>query len=116
MAREVQIMTWCDHCLNEENLQVEGMTYVGLNSAGARVEIDLCAECAESFLTPALSALDAYGRDEPKPKRRKRVESPAPAGGQCPDCDKTFPTKQALGMHRWRAHNVPGEGKGKKSA
>lgn len=117
MAREVRIMTWCDHCAAEEGTQVEASEFTGLNSAGAKVEIDLCAECAESFIVPALSAFDAYGRDAVKPKKRKtRTESPAPNGGSCPDCGNTFTTKQSLGMHRWRAHGIPGQGKDKKAS
>ena len=117
MAREVRIITWCDHCLAENGDQVDASEYSGLNSAGIKVEVDLCAECAEAFITPALSTFDAYGRESVKPKKRKpRVETPAPNGGECPECGKAFTTKQSLGMHRWRAHNIPGEGKEKKAS
>jgi hypothetical protein len=126
MAREVQILTWCDNCLATDGSQVEATEQVGLNSNGIRVLIDLCEPCVEALLLPAMLTFDAYGRNEPKPKRKSPKASAAKAevpktetSGdhlcEVEGCGRSFEKAQALGMHRFRAHGIesPHRNKGK---
>lgn len=114
MAREVQIITWCDRCLSE-GLQVNATEFAGVNTAGMRVLVDLCDDCLIKYMSPALAVLDTFGRAEAKAPHATRRSGPAP--GPCPECHKEFASSQSLGMHRWRKHGIPSEHrKPKKSA
>lgn len=114
MAREIQIVTWCDQCL-AEGQQVDASERAGLSSSGARVTVDLCDDHAEEYLALALSVFDTYGRTEAKAPRAPRRASAA-APGPCPECEKEFPSPQSLGMHRWRKHGVPSQHRNKREA
>lgn len=103
MAREVQIATWCDHCLAEGE-QTAATEYAGLNSSGVRVVVDLCDEHVVEYLDPALGVFDSYGRGEAKTQGKRRKMTPA--SGPCPECGREFASAQAVGMHRWRKHGV----------
>ena len=111
MAREVQIITWCDHCL-AEGQQVDAAEYAGLNTAGVRVLVDLCEECLATYINPALEVLDNFGRGEPKASSHRRHNTPTT--GPCPECGKEFASTQSLGMHRWRKHGVASPHRNKK--
>jgi len=113
VAREVQIVTWCDFCLAED-AQTEGVEYAGLNSGGARVVVDLCDEHYADYIEPGLSIYDTYGRTEAKAPRAHRKSAAAP--GPCPECDKEFTSAQSLGMHRWRKHGVASQHRKDKKA
>lgn len=118
MAREVQIMTWCDHCLAADNENVAGSERVGINSAGVQVVIDLCDDCAEAFIQPALSTFDAYGRTEPKKRKSRKVTPSVVDGVPCdqPGCDRVLNSLQALGMHKYRSHGIASPHRKTKSA
>jgi len=108
MAREVQIVTWCDQHLSEGQ-HTPGSEYAGLNSAGVRVILDLCEEHAQEFIKPTLVVFDAHGRIEAKPERTprsSRTRKQSEATDPCPDCGAMFGTVQAMGMHRWRKHGI----------
>jgi len=108
MAREVKIVTWCDSCL-EMGKHVEADEHPGLNSAGARVVVDLCDDHFDEYLVSALAVLDTHGRTEGKAPRAARKVTVAL--GPCPECDREFHSAQALGMHRWRKHGIPSQNK-----
>jgi len=111
VAREVQIITWCDRCLTEGQ-QVNATEYAGLNSTGVRVLVDLCEECQTNYVAPALDVFDTFGRSEPKTAHQRRHNTPTT--GPCPECGKEFSSTQSLGMHRWRKHGVPSQHRNKK--
>jgi C2H2-type zinc finger len=110
MAREVQIITWCDYCL-AEGVNTPGSEVLGLNSGGIRVMVDLCEEHIQTLIKPAVATFDAHGRVMEKPSHSRRS---AKATGPCPECGGVFSTSQSLGMHRWRKHGVPSSTRGKK--
>ena len=111
MAREVQIITWCDYCLTEDKHNPAD-EYVGLNSAGVRVLVDLCEEHAQEFIQPVQELLDNHGRTEKKTRSHTKAQTPrpdrkvTPALGPCSECGREFHSAQSLGMHRWRKHGI----------
>ena len=119
MAREVQINTWCDYCLTE-NEHTPADEYAGLNSAGARVLVDLCEDHAQEFIQPVQELMDTHGRTEAKTRSHTKTQTPRPdrkvtaAPGPCPECGREFHSAQSLGMHRWRKHAIASEMRKKK--
>jgi hypothetical protein len=107
VAREVVITTWCDVCLNRDQLRTDatGSESIGWGSASRR--LDLCANHLEQIGT-TLAELVSYGT-EPD------AETPTPArpskgrnGGrvQCPACPSSPANRKALADHARRVHNL----------
>lgn len=113
MAREVSITIWCDrHMAKGEHLPAA--EYAGLSTVGVKVLVDLCEECADEVLKPALTVLDRFGREQVKSKKKiAPTSSTTPRSGDvpCPSCDRHFTTNQGLAMHRHHAHKEELEAK-----
>jgi len=62
----------------------------------------VCEQCGRKFQTR--QALAAHVRFH------KTTANP------CPECSRTFASPQALSLHRWRAHRIKGNKRGKKAA
>ena len=67
MAREVQILTWCDACADEDQ-RTPGATYTPNHG---RRSLDLCDAHHAELLSRLEALLDAYGIQEGQEGRRK---------------------------------------------
>lgn len=109
MAREIVIQIYCDIC-QEDGARKPGAQEVTLTLAelgpAPRV-LALCDEHRRRLYDPlrdmvAEFAQKADADGEPKPTRRRRQSD---GEVTCPECVRTFPSRNALGSHARKTHD-----------
>lgn len=126
MAREVILRTWCDICLNEDDLQEEGVELAPLHlpelGGNKRRVLALCEVHRKGIYQPLLEALEEHGQmvDEdgnptgPRgPYKKKQGGAQAQANATqgsltCPaeGCDHISPNRSALSSHVRNMHDT----------
>jgi hypothetical protein len=100
MSREVVIQSWCDVCQSDD-IRTPATFSPQLIIGGKPVEIDLC----DGHATPVVSVLDDIERFGRRPNGAPG-RAPVSDSFVCDLCQRDFPTKQGLTMHKTRTHNV----------
>ena len=103
MAREVQILTWCD---NHGDEKVPGEAKARIHPVtGKPVKVDLCGQCDDqitALVAPVAALLDKFGTADKKPSaaRRNVVKRPSAAlPCKSKKCKERFDNFRALTLH-----------------
>jgi hypothetical protein len=102
MATELITHTLCDRHLQDKDERVPATQYTSTSG----MLVDLCDDCAGP-LAAAEAVFQAYGSQGRRARApRKQAQAGDPGAITCPDCGKTYNTRNSLGAH---ARNVHGK-------
>lgn len=98
-------MHWCDQCLHNDHLKVEGNTILLAIGHAEPREIDLCEEHQESLsYAQVIGLLNEYGREYIEPEIDPDLLCPVL---ECERHDaEPFKNVGGRNLHLWRIHGI----------
>lgn len=91
-----QIISLCDVHLERDEEVSASPIRIGLDDAKP-IEVDLCKECAKEFVAPLRELIERVGQPV-----QTSVQNRLP----CPECGKSYKTKDSLAKHQRSMHGV----------
>lgn len=105
MAKEVVVNAWCDAHLGDSDgvVRVPGKPHTITVDDVGPLELDLCDEHVAALVRPLLDAVLAWGAPQSANLPGAQHEK---TRHQCRICDKTAPSRSALGTHYRTEHDT----------
>lgn len=101
MVSQLVKQIWCDHHQAAKDEEVAALEH-SVTIDGVRIDVDLCEECAAP-LVELQTWLETYGRPVKARASKAKKAATQDLGNVCPECGRTFASRQGRAAHQTRA-------------